>query len=516
MAGRRFNVADVVEVLQHWQAGRSVRQLASSLGMGRGRVRQIVAAAAASGVRPSDPALTRPEWEARLPELFPERVAGGVSDQRRQLARFHAAIVEGLKTNTAQTVWQRLHDERGLEVSVATFRRYVHAHVQGVRPELVTVRKEVTPPGEVAEVDYGRLGLWVDPLTGRRRTINGFVMTLAFSRHLFVDAVDCCDQASWVRSHVDAFEFFGAAPRVLRLDNLKTGVLRADIYDPQINRAFAEMAEHYGVLVDPCRQGRPKDKPRVERAVPYARDSYWRGRDFEERAEMREGARRWCTEVAGRRPHRTLPGTVLEIFGRVEQPAMLSLPPNPFEIAHWATAKLHVDCHVQVRGRFYSVPWRHVGKQLDVRVGERVVRIYDGGVLLKTHPLIPGARRYTDPADLPEEKVAFLQRTPAWCRRRAGELGAGVAMLVDALLAEPPHPLCCLRQVQAVLRLHDTYGASRLDAACQLALVADGSYRTVKNILANGLDRHDEDDAHVSNAGAFLHGQQVLLGEATL
>ena len=169
---------------------------------------------------------------------------------------------------------------------------------------------------------------------------------------------------------------------------------------------------------------------------------------------------------------------------------------------------------MQVRGRFYTVPWRNVGKQLDVRVGEKLVQIYDSGVLLKTHVVTRGQRRYTDPADLPEQKVAFLLRTPAWCRHRAASLGPAVAELVDALLTDAPHPLAYLRQAQAVIRLADTYGPARLDAACRRALVADGAYRTVKNILANSLDVEDAAaTTHVSSAGAFLHGRQMLLGE---
>ena len=146
--------------------------------------------------------------------------------------------------------------------------------------------------------------------------VNGFLMTLPFSRHVFVDPVLICDERSWVASHIAAFEFFGAVPAVLRVDNLKTGVLRPDLYDPKLNRAYAEMAEHYGVLIDPCRAGKPKDKPRVERAVPYVRDSYWKGRDFRGPVEMREEARRWSCDTAGARPHRSLPGTVLEVFER--------------------------------------------------------------------------------------------------------------------------------------------------------------------------------------------------------
>ena len=143
MAGR-FVVADVVEVLQHWQAGRSERQLARSVGMGRNRVARILAAAEAAGLSPADPALSRAEWELRVPELFPGRVQTRAGEQEQQVARLHDLVVAGLATNRASTVWQRLRDEHGLTVSVATFRRYVRKHVRAVRPEDVTVRKPPT------------------------------------------------------------------------------------------------------------------------------------------------------------------------------------------------------------------------------------------------------------------------------------------------------------------------------------------------------------------------------------
>jgi hypothetical protein len=226
MAGRRFEVADVVEVLQHWQAGQSVRHLARSLGVGRDRVRAIIGAATAAGLSPGEPLLTRQEWEVRVPLLFVDRLAPTATEQRQELARFHEAIVAGLATNTAQTVWQRLHDEEGLTVSVRTFRRYVRERIPGgVSTDQFTVRKEVTPPGEVAEIDYGRLGPWFDPLSQRRRVVNGFLMTLAFSRHVFVDPVVICDERSWVASHVAAFEFFGAVPAVLRIDYVARNII---------------------------------------------------------------------------------------------------------------------------------------------------------------------------------------------------------------------------------------------------------------------------------------------------
>ena len=178
-----------------------------------------------------------------------------------------------------------------------------------------------------------------------------------------------------------------------------------------------------GIAFTRSRPYHKNDKPRVERNVPYARDSYWRGRDFRGQPEMRDKARHWSCDTAGARPHRTLPGSVLDVFQNVERPAMRPPPEQPFEIVVWAKAKLHPDCQLQVGGRFFTVPYQHVGKRLDVRIGERVARIYDGTELVKTHLLRRGERRYVDPTDYPATKVAFLLRTPAWCRHRAGELG---------------------------------------------------------------------------------------------
>jgi len=109
--------------------------------------------------------------------------------------------------------------------------------------------------------------------------VQAFVMVLACSRYMFVRPVLRMDQEAWTRCHVEAFAFFGGVPARLVPDNLKTGVDKPDLYDPQINRSYAELAAHYGVLVDPARAFKPKDKPRVERPMPYVRDSFWRGAD---------------------------------------------------------------------------------------------------------------------------------------------------------------------------------------------------------------------------------------------
>jgi hypothetical protein len=113
--------------------------------------------------------------------------------------------------------------------------------------------------------------MWTEPRTGKRVTVWAFVMVLACSRHMFVRPVLKMDQQAWSDAHVAAFGFFDGVPARIVPDNLATGVTKADLYDPKINRSYAELAEHYRVLIDPARSGKPKDKPRVERPMPYVR-----------------------------------------------------------------------------------------------------------------------------------------------------------------------------------------------------------------------------------------------------
>ena len=166
----------------------------------------------------------------------------------------------------------------------------------------------------------------------------------------------------------EAFAFFGGVPARLVPDNLKTGVDKPDLYDPKINRSYAELAAHYGCLVDPARALKPRDKARVERPMPYVRDSFWRGREFTSLEQMQAEAVRWSAEVAGRRACRPLEGAApAAVFEAVEKDALRPLPAEPFVLATWATAKIGPDIHAQVEKVLYSVPWRHIGKTADVR-----------------------------------------------------------------------------------------------------------------------------------------------------
>ena len=216
MARRTFDVVDIIEILVHWHAGGNKSEIAQSLGVDRKTAGKYIAAAVTAGMSPGGPPVSEERWAELAREWFPE-----LADTRlRQVTwpaieAHHDYIGEQLKAGvTVSTIHQRLRDERGLAVSVASLRRYVAANLpeETRRSQVKVLRPWPAEPGAEAQIDYGRLGRWLDPVGGKPVTIWAFVMVLACSRHLFVRPVIRLDQQGWSECHVAAFAFFGGVP----------------------------------------------------------------------------------------------------------------------------------------------------------------------------------------------------------------------------------------------------------------------------------------------------------------
>lgn len=513
MARRSFNVVDVTEILIHWYAGRSQSEIATSLGVDRKTVKKYLAPAIEAGVSPGDEPRTGEQWSELVRSWWPGLVETRLRQTTwPQIEAHHEFIVDMLAAGVTQaTIWQRLRDEQGLAASVASLKRYVAANLpEDVLRSRVTVLRETPPAGQEAQIDYGYLGSWVDPIGGRARRIWAFVMVLACSRHLFVRPVLSMDQAAWTQAHVEAFAFFGGVPARLVPDNLRTGVERPDLYDPKINRAYAELAVHYDTLVDPARVRKPKDKARVERPMPYVRDSFWRGRQFTSVEQMQAAALVWCVDVAGARSCRPLGGAApLSVFNAIEASELKLLPRKGFVLATWSRGTVGPDVHVKVGKCLYSVPWRFIGAKVDARSTLAMVQIFASGELIATHAA-KTVGKATDMAHYPPEKIAFAMRTPTWCRAQAEQIGPRCVAVIADLLAV--NALFRLRAAQGVLRLADKHGAARLETACGKAIsVGDPSYRTVKGILVAGVEADPPPPVTGDGgAAAFLHGPQRL------
>jgi transposase len=512
-------VADFVEMFRHWNAGRSQVQISEALNIDRKTIRKYLAPALAEGLAPC-PVVVFDEklWRARIQRWFPELVDPAARALTwEQIAAHHQWITDQLAVPvTVATIAQRLRDDHGVEVSESTVRRYIATTLTEQRlEERVTVTRGAVEPGSEAQIDYGRLGMWCDPDSGRRVAVWVFAMILSCSRALFVQPVLRMDQRSWNASHVAAFEFFGGVPARLVCDNLKTGVIHPDLYDPQINLAYGELAAFFGTLIDPARARKPKDKPRIERPMPYIRDSFFAGREFDSLAQMQVDALRWATDVYGVHKHRGLEGqTPVSVFAAVEADALMTLPQRPFESVVYTVGTLAPDCHVKSGKAFYSAPWRLMGQKVLIRTAGDVVQIFHADTVVATHVLHLSGRS-TNFEHYPPHKIAHTLRSVTWCRTQAEQIGPGTLAIVAEL--STVNAIHRLRAIQGIIRLRDTYGDARLDAACARALaVGDPNYRTVKGILLAGTEHGDDPPRDpVPAPPAMLRGPDAFGTERT-
>jgi len=487
MAYRELGVIEIREVLRRFCRGEGLRAIARGTGSDRKTVGKYVAAALGAGLRRGDAGPTDAHVAAVLaairavpvgrPPTRPARLA----THRDQIA---AWLAEGLRL----TKIHRRLQAQGVAIPYSSLHRFAQQQL-GFGTPAVTVRVAEPPPGEVAEIDFGLLGVWLDPATARRRHVHGLLVTLCYSRYAFLAVTLRQDLPALLDGLEAAWTFFGGVVRRLVADNLKPVVTRPDRYSPTLNRVFLEYAQYRGFLVDPAVPVHATGKPKVERGIPYARQDFFRGETFRDLAEMQTRASHWARDLAGTRIHGTTRQVPRLVFERVEQPTLLPLAPEPFDRPTWAWATVHPDHHIQFARALYSVPTRYLRQRVEVRGDSRLVRIYHHGELIKVHvPQSPGGRA-TDYTDYPAERAPYAMRAPEACAHQADQVGPAVGQFVRVLLSGT-FPWARLRQAQKLLRLADRYGAARVNAACARALAFDlVDVRRVEKILADALER---------------------------
>jgi len=471
------------DLIHRLRAGESERRIARDLRISRITVHRYHALAERQGfLKPGSP----------MPEDSTILAALGEPPQLPRTASTvepYAEIVEQLLDQQVEMVaiFQRLRDDHGFGGSYSSVRRYVH-RLRPAEPRVVV--RVHTAPGEEAQVDFGPVGRLVDPATDRLRPAYVFVATLSYSRHQYAELVFDQKVSTWIALHRRAFESWGGAcGRRIVPDNLKAAVAQALVHDPVLGEAYRRMAQHYGFVISPTKPHTPRHKGKVENGVHYLQRNFMAGQDF---ADIRVANRRlpvWVRETAGTRDHGTTHQPPLRLFLEHEQAALLPLPPDPFTLCEIRPVKVHPDCHVVIAGSFYSVPYHYVGDALDAHVGERMVQLFAGQELVASHErsLGPG-EWHTRLEHYPAAKAAYLERTPERCRHLAVRVGPATQQVVETLLTE--RPLDRLRAVQAILRLEETVGPQRLEAACGRALYfGDVRYRRIKQILNSALDQ---------------------------
>jgi len=283
-------------------------------------------------------------------------------------------------------------------------------------------------------------------------------------------------------------------PKLLVPDNTKVAVIKACLYEPQVNRTYAEMAAHYDTAILPARPRRPRDKAKVEVAVLII--ERWllgrlRHRRFYSLAELNTAIGELLRQLNDERPIRRLGVTRRALFEELDRPNLNSLPSQPYCFAEWRVRRVGVDYHVELEGHFYSVPHRFARSEVEVRLTPRAVEIFLKGERIAAHLRASGNHRHTTVSEhMPSSHRRYADWTVERIRREAASIGPATAALCELILEHRPHPEQGFRACLGIVRLVRPFGADRLEAAATRAIeIGTLTYGSVRSILDNKLDR---------------------------
>jgi transposase len=490
MPMERMSMRHVRECLRLKSAGISTREIARRVGVASSTVRLTLRRCEAAGIAcPLDAGLTDAVLE--------------------QLLFANAGVKPGHRRH-AEPDWAVLHREmRRKHVTLSIlWEEYITANPGGYRysrlcelyreweGRLPVTMRQTHAPGERLFVDYAGDGVPVviDRLTGEIRKAQIFVAVLGASSFTFARAGWTQALPDWIDAHVHAFEAIGGVPHLLVPDNTKTAVIKACLYDPQVNRTYAEMATHYGAAILPARPRRPRDKAKVEQAVLIV--ERWllgrlRHRTFYSLAEVNAAIAELMRHLNEERPIRRLGVTRRQLLEEIDRPALKSLPAEPYEFSEWRACRVGIDYHVEVAAHYYSVPHRFARAEVDARLTARTVEIFLKGDRIAVHMRAGGNHKHTT---VPEHMPSSHRRYAGWTIERiradARLIGPATASLCELILEQRPHPEQGFRACLGIVRLAGPHGAERLEAAAERAIdIGARTYGSVKSILDNNLDR---------------------------
>ena len=344
-------------------------------------------------------------------------------------------------------------------------------------------------PGDKMFVDYaGQTVPIVDASSGEETAVQIFVAVLGASSYTYAEATWTQSLPDWLGSHVRALEDFGGVPRAAVPDNLKSGVTKPHRYDPALNPAYQDFAEHYGLAILPARVRKPRDKAKVEVGVQVV--ERWilarlRNHRFFSLGELNAAIRDLVAELNGR-PFKKREGSRASVFAEIEKPALRPLPPTAYEFATWKKAKVHLDYHVEIERSYYSVPYALIGKTVEARITANAIEVFHRQSLVARHLRSRVRGRFVTLAvHRPERHSAVIDLTHERLMQRALAIGSATAEVLAQQMHRRVHPEESLRTSLGILRLARDFSPEALErAAARAVALRTFSYRALRALIA--------------------------------
>ena len=467
MPRKRLSMRLIREVLRlHYDHGLSTNLISRACGIARSTCQEYIKRFVSRGLAwPLPESFENTDLDALLFSLPPnderKKPTPDWKEIRRELSR---------KGVTLKLLWQ---EYRGQHPDGYGYTQFTE-HYRLWSGHLDVTMRQTHKAGEKLFVDYAGMTMdIVDACTGEVVTAQIFVAALGASNFIFAEATPDQSLASWIGSHTRALQVIGGVPEVVVPDNLKSGVKSPCRYEPEINPAYQEWAQHYGVAVIPARVRKPRDKAKVESAVLIV--ERWvlaplRNRRFFSIAELNDAIRDQLEELNGR-PLKGVGRSRQDLLDSVDRPALHPLSKTHYEIADWKNAKVNLDYHIEVEKHFYSVPYTLARKHAEVRHTQGIVEIFYQGTRVASHRRSYKVYQYTtNPDHMPKSHQEAAGWTPERFKAWGGKIGPYVLGMVEDVLGRRQHPEQGYRSILGLLRLESTFGPDRLNRACQRAL----------------------------------------------
>jgi transposase len=380
-------------------------------------------------------------------------------------------------------ITEKLRGEYNLHVSYINVCKYMQKHFPKPR-EAYGV--QITAPGEEAELDFGYLGM-LPGVGGRVVKTWGLAVVLAYSRVGYFAI--CYNQKleTLTREVAKAFEYFGGVPKRLKVDNMKTAILRNQHYDLEFNQDFLECASHYQTVIVPCSPYSPEQKGKVESGVKYLQNNFVAGRVFTDDRDIASQLKDWMTNYANERVHGTTRKVPAVVLRDVEKATLQPLPDTPFAFFNRGLRKVAPNCHIHFENNYYSVPSALVGKEVTLRWNESVVRIIAQGEQVALHVRNFQQGEYiTVRSHLPEHKRYSETEHQARHEEQMRQIGEHAHEYFRMLLLRKPG--YWFQTVRAILGLTKEYGGEVVNLSLRRACYYQAvDVTTIKHILEQKL-----------------------------
>ncbi|MCK4309332.1 MAG: IS21 family transposase [Candidatus Atribacteria bacterium] len=376
----------------------------------------------------------------------------------------------------------RVHEklrEEGVKVGYSTVKDYI---CKIKKRENIFIRIH-TLPAEEAQVDFGYLGYTL--YKGKKRKTWVFNMRLSYSRLDYYEIVYDQRVETFIRCHINAFNYFGGIPQYVKIDNLKAAILKANFYEPIYQELYKNFASCYGFHPLPCRVRRPNDKGKVESGIKYVKNNFFLGRKFSNEQELKEKLNRWCNKV-NYRIHGTTKKVPKEVFEKEERIKLIPLPKEEFKLTSVGIRKVYHDCHIYVDYNYYSVPFEYVGKEVEIELAKNLLKVFYQGKEIAVHPRLSGRGKFrTNNSHYPAYKRYSDTEYQERYQAKMAHIGTYAEQLFFLIVQN--HPKDWNRTVQGILSLRKTYPDKVIEAACRRALAFGVMrYSVIKNICHNG------------------------------